>query len=442
MKRIEHFFSDELIRRLITNSGYLFSATGISAALSMLQGILTARLLGVEGYGILGAIILFTSVINNLASFRMGELVIRYVGMYNESRDDQHAAAVFKSAALFEVLASLVAFLLVFLLAPFGAQYLAKDPATTALFRIYGLIILANLIAESSTGLLQILDRFRHLSALGIIQSVVTLALIGVVYFVQGGLLGVLVAYMVGKTIGALGYSLAAILEATRRWGKDWWRVRLGLLSSKARELVHFAVNTNLSATISLVTKDSEILWVSFFRGPVEAGYYRLALSLANLVELPVSVLPQATYPELSRQAARKHWDNVRLILRQGAILAGSYSLVITLVLIAFGQWLIALLYTPEFLPAYPALIILLIGYLFANTFYWRRPALLALGQPDFPTKVNLTLAVFKVAGVLIFVPRYGYLASAALLAAFYIVGSLIYVWRIRAVLSSVSQQE
>jgi len=109
--------------------------------------------------------------------------------MYNESRDDQHAAAVLNQR-LFEVLASLVAFLLVFLLAPFGAQYLAKDPATTALFRIYGLIILANLIAESSTGLLQILDRFRHLSALGIIQSVVTLALIGVVYFVQGGLLG------------------------------------------------------------------------------------------------------------------------------------------------------------------------------------------------------------------------------------------------------------
>jgi len=141
------------------------------------------------------------------------------------------------------------------------------------------------------------------------------------------------------------------------------------------------------------------------------------------------------------RQAARKHWDNVRLILRQGAILAGSYSLVITLVLIAFGQWLIALLYTPNFyqptgfdhpIDRVPV----------ANTFYWRRPALLALGQPDFPTKVNLTLAVFKVAGVLIFVPRYGYLASAALLAAFYIVGSLIYVWRIRAVLSSVSQQK
>ena len=407
----------------------------------MLQGILTARLLGVEGFGILGAIILFTSVINNLASFRMGELVVRYVGLYNESRDDQHAAAVFKSAALFEMLASLVAFLLVFLLAPLGAQYLAKDPTTTALFRIYGLIILANLIAESSTGLLQIFDRFRRLSAIGIIQSVVTLALIGVVYFSQGGLLGVLIAYMAGKTVGALGYSLAAIQAAARRWGKGWWRVSLQLLSSKRRELVLFAVNTNLSATISLVTKDSEILWVSFFRGPLEAGYYRLALTLANLVELPVSVLPQATYPELSRQAARKHWDKMRFVLRQGAILAGSYSLVITLFMVAFGQWLVALLYTPEFLPAYPALIILLIGYLFSNTFYWRRPALLALGQPDFPTKVNLILAIVKVVGVLIFVPQYGYLASATLLAGFYIAGSLIYVWRIRSVLSSVSLQ-
>jgi hypothetical protein len=65
-----------LFRRVVTNSGYLFSTTGLSAALGMLQGILVARLLGVDGYGLVGVITLFTGVVNNLVSFRMGELVI------------------------------------------------------------------------------------------------------------------------------------------------------------------------------------------------------------------------------------------------------------------------------------------------------------------------------------------------------------------------------
>jgi O-antigen/teichoic acid export membrane protein len=56
IRRLFHrLFQNELTRRVVKNSGYLFSATGLSAGLSMLQGILVARLLGVENYGILGA---------------------------------------------------------------------------------------------------------------------------------------------------------------------------------------------------------------------------------------------------------------------------------------------------------------------------------------------------------------------------------------------------
>jgi O-antigen/teichoic acid export membrane protein len=435
-KPLDRFLENEIIHRLITNSGYLFSATSISAALSMLQGILIARLLGVEEFGVLGTITLFISVVNKLVSFRMGELVVKYVGFYEEDQDHERAAAIFKSSALVEMLTSFFAFGLVLLLAPIGARYFAKDPTLTYLFRIYGFIILANLVGESSIGLLQIFDRFRRMSALNIVQSIVTLSLIVLVYFTNGGLTEILLAYLTGKVVGALGVTLASFIEAARRWGIHWWKVPLNLIRPKRRELAHFAISTNISATISLITKDSEILWVSFFRSPLEAGYYKLALALANMAQIPISPLPLATYPELSRQAARKNWGNFRYIMRQGSILAGGYTIAATIFLVLFGRPLIRLVYTPEFLPAYPALLILLVGYLFANIFYWRRPALLALGLPDFPAKVNSILAGLKIVGVILFVPVYGYLASAALLASFYISGSVIYALKIRSQLS------
>ena len=256
----------KLVRRIIKNSSYLFSATGISAGLSMLGGILTARLLGVEAFGILGTIIMFTSTVNKFASFRMGEMVIKYVGQYSEADDPSRAAATFKAAALLEMLASLAAFGLVYLLAPLGARFFAKDPGLSGLFVLYGLIVIANLIAESSTGLLQIFDRFRRLAALNVIQGVISLAIISIAYFTNGGLREVLLAYLAGKVISATGFSAAALLEATRRWGRHWWKTPLDLLRPQARELASFAISTNLSATLSLVNKDSELLWVSFFR--------------------------------------------------------------------------------------------------------------------------------------------------------------------------------
>jgi len=80
-----------------------------------------------------------------------------------------------------------------------------------------------------------------------------------------------------------------------------------------------------------------------------------------------------------------------------------------------------------------------LAGLLFANTFYWRRGALLSLGHPDFPAKVNFLLAGIKVILVVVLVPKYGYLAAAALLSGFYISNSTIMTLKIRSILAEMS---
>jgi len=419
------------MRRILKNSSYLFSATGIAAAISMLQSILVGRLLGVAGFGLLGTIIMFTSVVNKFVSFRMSELVVKYVGHYSETGDQRRAAVVFKAAALAEMFASILAFLLICLLAPLAAQYLAKDAALAPIFILYGLIVLANLIAESSTGVLQVFDRYKRIASFNLVQSLFTLAITFLVYLAKGGMVEIVLAYLIGKTIGALGLTITALVEAHGHWGPGWWKAPFNLLRPQARELTHFAVSTNISASLNLVNKDSELLWVSLFRSPLEAGFYKTALSIVNLVQLPVSPLPQTTYPEISREVTRGNWKNVRHILRQGTISAGGFTLAAAIFLALFGRQVILLLYKdPGFLPAYPALLILLVGFLVANAFYWNRIALLSLGLPDFPTKVNLVLAVLKVVGILLLVPKFGYLASAALFAGYYMISTSLAAWK------------
>ncbi len=435
-KQLAHLFENELFRRVILNSSYLFSATGISAFFSVIQGILVARLLGVDMFGALGTITMFVSVINQLASFRMGELVVKYISEFEEKQENQKAAALFKLAALVEIITSLTAFFLIWLLSPFGAEHLTKDITLTRHFTLYGVIILFNLITESSTGLLQIHDRFRRLAGWNVIQSIVTLTIISLAFVFHGNLTHVLLAYMLGKAVGALGLLLNALQEASRCWGKRWWAADISLLKPRFRELTHFAISTNLSSSISLITKDSEILWVSYFRSNTEVGYYKLALALINMVQLPTSPLPQVTYPELAREVGRKNWKNVRYILRQGSLLAGGYVLLAATGLAILGKPLISFFYTQEYLPAYPALIILLAGSLVSETFYWRRVALLSFGRPDFPVKLNFVLSIIKISAALLLIPRFGYLVSAGLLASFYWSVSLISWLKTRSLLS------
>jgi O-antigen/teichoic acid export membrane protein len=48
---------------------------------------------------------------------------------------------------------------------------------------------------------------------------------------------------------------------------------------------------------------------------------------------------------------------------------------------------------------------------------------------------INLVLAIIKVIGIILLVPRYGYLANAALLAGSYMIGVSLSVWRVYTLL-------
>lgn len=436
MDRLKSLFQrlleNELIRRILRNSGYLFSATGISAAMSMFQSILAGRLLGPANFGILGAITTFTSVVNRFASFRMNELVVRYVGHYHEEGEGVKAAAVFKAASLLEIIGSIFAFLLIWLLAPVGANIFAKDASLAQWFVIYGTIVLANLIFESANGLLQIFDRFRWIAIITAVQSGVTLSLIVAIFIINpaNSLLYVVLAYMIGKITGALATTAGAFTQASYTWGRNWWRAPLSSLVEDRRSLLSFAFSTNISSTVSLIAKDSEVLWVSAFLGTTSAGYYKVAIAISNLLQLPVSPLPKATYPELTREIARKEWDNVRYILKQGSRLAALYSVPVTVALIFLGRWVIGLLYGPEYSPAYPALIVLLLGFTFVNILYWNRVALLSLARPIFPTIINFIGMVIKVALIFALESMLSPVIFAVLLAGYYIFTVGIAAWR------------
>jgi O-antigen/teichoic acid export membrane protein len=423
----DRFVQNPLIQRVLRNSGYILSANTASAALSFVQTLMAARLLGVAGYGTLGVITVFASNVNRLTSFRMGELVIRYVGKYSVEENPQRAMAVFKAAGLTEMLSSLLAYALVVILSPWAARTLAKDPSMAGLFTLYGLVLLANLMAESSTALLQYLNRFRLIAAFTVGQSVLTLLLIAGAFAAHGGLQAIVLAYLIGKAAWAVAITLAAFVEAGRHWGGRWWLTPLAALRGDARELAKFAVSTNASATINLVTRDSDILWVSYLSTPVQAGYYKAARTFINVIFVPIDPLISTTYRELAREAAARQWVNVRHLLRTGSLIATIWAVPACLGLTVLGSWFLSW-YGPEFGPAYPAMVLLLAGVLVANVFYWSRILLHALGHATYPTRTYLIVGLLEVSGILLLVPRLGAAGMAMMWSGYSVLSALILV--------------
>ena len=425
--RLRSFFYDRLLRRVLRNSSYLFAGNMISAVM----GIVTANLLGAMGFGILGVITGFVSDVNRLLSFRMSDVVVRYVGEAVEQGNRTRAAALFKAAALIEAATSLVAFILLALLAPIGARYFAKDIALQPLFLLYGVSILANLIYESATGFLQVTNHFRTQALINLAQSVLVALVLVWISINRGGLVEVLLAYLLGKIILGIGPAAAALFWLPRTLGKDWLRAPMSHLPPW-RELTGFGLSTNFSATINLIARDSEAPWVSLFFGPQIAGYYRIALQLISLMVLPVNPLISTTYPEIARAWAARRFADLAYLLRRVSLVAGAWTGAVMLGLLLFGQQLLFTpfllfgrpfsLYDTQYLPAYPILLILLIGYGAANILFWNRPLLLAQGRANLALRVGFWAMLAKLALGITLLPRTHYLVEAALLSGYFVV--------------------
>jgi O-antigen/teichoic acid export membrane protein len=423
---------DRLMSRVLKNSSYLFASYALGAVLT----IVTARLLGAASFGVLGTITVFSSNINRLFSFRMGEMVVKYMGESLAHDDRVRAGASVKAAMLVEGFTSLLAFGALALLAPVGAVYFVKDASTAPLFVLYGISILANIVNESAVGVLQVTNHYRSQALINFIQTVLVAVLLGLAAIYQANLITVLWIYLVGKIILGLGPVLVAFYWLPRTLGPGWWRAPLSVLPP-LREVAHFSLSTNFNGTVTMIARDSEVPIVSFFFGPEASGYFKMALALINLIVMPINPFISTTYPEITRTFAAREWKRLRWLLNRVTLISATWTGLVALGLFVgrgilfeelhlFGRTFNLL---AEYAPAYPALMVLLIGYGTANIFFWNRPLLLAQGHPAYPFWVSFAAMLSKVALALVLLPRTGYLVEAGLLSGYFLITVGLNVW-------------
>jgi len=417
---IEGIKEDHLIKRVLKNSSYLFSSNTLSSGITTIQGVLAAIILGPRDYGLLGLIITFASNVNRLFSFRMGELVIKFAGSYLDNGEKEKAASVIKLAGLTEIISSFIAYLLLFFSAPLAAKYLLKNSELSIWIMIYGVALLANFMTETSTAILQLSNRYKIIALYNLFQNIVTALWIIVLFFIKGNLFDILMAYLIGKFIFGFGISIAGVFQLNKMIGHNWLSSRINSIKNK-KEIIRFAISTNLSGTVNLLIRDSEVLWFGYFWSSEIVGYYKFGLAILNPIMLPINTLISTTYPEINKLISRKLWQPLKLFLRKITLISFLWTGASVVGLAIFGELILSLIKDGKYLPSLPITFILLIGYGFANILFWNRNLLLSFNHPNTPLVVMGVFGLLKIIIMLITVPKFGYLYQASLLSAYFV---------------------
>jgi O-antigen/teichoic acid export membrane protein len=211
----------------------------------------------------------------------------------------------------------------------------------------------------TASGALRLFDRFDLLTFTEAIGPVVRLVGAGIAWMIHGGLDLFLVVWGAAAIVQAVAIWTAALLAGGR--------LRLGLAASRTalaenRLLGRFMVQTNLSASISVLGQQISTLAVGAVGGPAAAGAFRIAGKLADALARPVETLTRALYPELSRLVARNDRTTlVRVFVQVTCLAAGAAILMIALAAFA-GSLLLHLFVGRAFMFAHVYLLLLTIA--------------------------------------------------------------------------------
>ncbi len=179
---------------------------------------------------------------------------------------------------------------------------------------------------------------------------------------------------------------------------------------------------------LALIIKQADILFVSHYFGPREAGIYSTAVKISALIPFGLSIVEYVYTPRISSMFLKNDRKELQDYISHAARLTVLITVPLAILLIFFGKYLL-MIFGKEFQSSYIPLIILIAGQLI-NVFTGMVGALLTMtGNQNIFLRVYLVAAFADISLNIILVPRFGVIGAATASAVSTIIlNSFLYV--------------
>ena len=377
---------------------------------SLVQVVITVRILGPEGYGALAVIVAAASLIHGLLSTPGGNTVITYVSRSVAEGHPGEAANTIRFALATSFALSLVAYGVIAAMAFATTGPLGLEPRYVNAFLLSGIggVLLAT---QSETfAVLRLAERVRAAFFATVAATLVHVGVLLAVWFDGGGLLGVVSAGIAAAaTNGVLLFILAAV--SVRRTGAAGLFVSGNVCVPP--DVVRFHVGIFGTSTVTHLTNNVDTLLVAHFAGTAEAGMYRAARLLVDTARAPFAPIGRSLQVEFSRQWYAFEGVALRRAARRYTGLVAGVALLGFAVLALLREPLVTMVYGAAFAPVVPLLLIMIPGSLVLCCFMTISTLPHATGQVGPVFIAHVAAFMTSALALLVLVPTYGAMGGA-----------------------------
>lgn len=336
-------------------SGPIARASAVSVAirvaglaLSFAQAVLTARLLGAAGYGIVAVAMSVVSLLATVCLFGFGPLAVREIPARTAVDDAGGTAAFLRHAAV--VVLALSALSAVGLVIVVTATEWVR-PAYRIVLGVGSVLVAPLALLGLSRGVAQGFGRIALAQAPGELMRP------GALVLVMGA------AALLGLGFGPMDYmwsAVGAVMLATLASGIWLWRSELSALprlapASEVRRHFGAALPFLALGLTGMLQGEINTLLLAWFAGPRETGLFQPIVRLTPLFTLAVQAAGMRYAPRMSELWQRGETDRIRAVTATFTWTTSLITLALALAIAAAGPWLMRV-FGPEFDEAAPLL--------------------------------------------------------------------------------------
>lgn len=254
-------FHEKVIgRKFAQDVGILVGANFVAAAMSFVQGILVARWLGPESYGVAALVMTYPGLVYTFFDARTTEASVKYLSEFHARGERDRALAMCKLGYATDLVIASLAFLVVLATARWAAHWIVHRPETMGLMVVYTAAFIARALVGTSYSVMATLGRFPLIAWVDTLTTFLRVALVVGLVLADWQIAGVVYGTAVATVATGLLYGIIAYTLIQHAWGASWLRGGWQVLEGRRREILGFLAYNDLNTLLGMIPKQLDIV--------------------------------------------------------------------------------------------------------------------------------------------------------------------------------------
>ena len=373
------------VQWLLSPTKYLAVINVLSSALGFMQGILVARHLGPDSYGVIAVIAATNVTVLNLLDVRLADLAGKLYYRPSQASISElrtYRASVLQVCLVGNGLISLGLCVLGFLANLVLIRTLTTTPVRVQWLLAQSLILALSNWASSFDYLQRFSGRFYLMGTWRLVTRLVSVGLFLAVFLPSSNLDSYYRALLSASGLGLVMTALISALIWLKYERLPMLRQRLLLAWPDYRRESRFLFFGNLLGYIKMLHRGSDVLLVGFFAGDRLTGLYKLARSLTDVLYIFFDALNQVYYPRFMELLAQRTVAEYRRLASRLLVASGGFTLLVLVVQALLLAPVLQFVLANRFAGAEGAIMVMTVPFLFvAGIYTWLWPLFVHSGK-------------------------------------------------------------